>query len=244
MALVLCLAFLMCSCLDVDEEIRIRADGSAHARLHYDFPSAAAAPHGGPDGLVRMLRKSIDQWPQISINELSTHQHRGRTSLRFDLEILDLAGLLEAWNAVPADTDPFAELPSAAREVLGSIRFRQEGRRLEIEREIKLAQSFPGSRLLPASHSRGRFFRHRLHLPVPADETNANHRENAGRTLVWEIPLHDALRGPVRMRATLTAPVPWLSYGLVAFVVLLMIIILIRLFMARRTLRPAMAADP
>lgn len=48
-----------------------------------------------------------------------------------------------------------------------------------------------------------------MHLPSVPMESNATRVENAGRTLVWDIPLSQALKSPVVTRFKMQIPIPW-----------------------------------
>ena len=59
-----------------------------------------------------------------------------------------------------------------------------------------------------------------IHLPLAAMESNATRTEDEGRTLVWDFPLAQAVKGPVNTQFKANFPLPtWLlaSAGTVTF---------------------------
>lgn len=192
---------LLSSCIDGHEEYWLQADGSGRVEIHHAIPAAAAKLHGGESTIRAMIDDFLRGTPGIrdASQEVSTSD--GRTHIRircaFD-SALDLAKL--------ADGPSSARMPAAARQLLGRIETSLHGRTIHFRREISPA--LPAA-LLPAAALDGHRLRYILHLPAVARDSNATRRENAGKTLVWEIPLAQAAAAPVVTRFTMDVPLPW-----------------------------------
>ena len=112
------------------------------------------------------------------------------------------------------------KLPSSATGLTGSTLVAVSGRTVDFSRTINAGDALPGSPFMPASQFDGHRLTYIMHLPLAAMESNATRTENEGRTLVWDFPLAQAIKGPVATRFKAKVPVPvWLlaSAGTVTF---------------------------
>ena len=202
LAAVLCC--LLVSCIDVREEYWLEADGSGRAEISHSVPAATARLHGGESAIRAMLDDFLRTAPGIRDTHSEVVSDGERIHIRIRCSFanaFDLAQLTEA--------RAFSELPAAARHLLGSTAVVLRGRTVSYRREITVASALPGAALLPESTLAGHQLQYILHLPVAAKESNATHRENSGKTLVWDIPLKQAIARPLVTRFVMDAPLPW-----------------------------------
>lgn len=202
--LVLAVAGLLSSCIDGREEYWLQADGSGRAEITYQLPAAVAAGHGGEPGLRKLIAGFLKNTPEITTStvDVATLENRVRVTLHASF---DSAFALKDL----ASGDSRDGLPAAASHLVGEVTANLSGRTLDFTRTIRAAKALPGAAFLPASRFDGHRLLYIMHLPAAAMETNATHVEDAGRTLIWDIPLARALREPVITRFMMEAPIPW-----------------------------------
>ncbi len=214
--LVLAIAGLLSSCIDGHEAYWLQADGSGRAEITYQLPAAAAVAHGGEPGLRKLIGGFLKDTPEITTStvDVTTSENRLQVSIHatFDsaLAFKDLA----SENSVDS-------LPSSASHLVGDVSVKLRGRTLDFSRTIRAGYALPGSAFLPASRFDGHRMLYIMHLPSTALESNATRVENSGHTLVWDIPLAQALKEPLTTRFKMEAPIPWRLVSAIAVPILL-----------------------
>ena len=201
-------AVLLVSCIDGREEIWINADGSGRADITYDLPSAAAGFQGDEDGVRKMLGDFLANTPALRNPTFEVSTHNGRLKIHvqasFDsaLELKDLS-----------KSSSMDKLPSSAAGLTGYTAVNVNGLTVDFSRTIDAGSALPGSFFMPASQFEGRGLSYIIHLPAPAIESDATRTEDEGRTLIWDFPLTQAIKGPVTTRFKAKVPVPVWIYG-------------------------------
>lgn len=219
-------AFLLSSCIDSREEYWLQADGSGRAELTYHLPAAAAAVHGGESGIRQMVADFLAQTPELTAAtcEVATEETRLRVHISTAFEsAMDIAS-----------GDSLNTLPAAASALTGEITAKFQGRTLDFSRSIAASKALPGAAFLPASQLEGRRMIYIMHLPAAATASNATRTENAGRTLVWDIPLAQAVKAPFTTRFRMDVPIPWGIVSTIATPVLLAACVLVLRFRKSR----------
>lgn len=194
---------LVASCIDGREEVWIHADGSGRAEVLYSLPAAAASFQGGETGVQRLIEGFLRDAPAIHSArcEVTTADDRLHIRVRaaFD-SALDLQQI--------STSGSLSKLPAPATGLAGDVRVLRQGLGVDFSRTITAGEALPGFRFLPESRVAGHRLTYLIHLPAAASESNATRTEDDGRTLIWEIPLATALRGPVVTRFKAPVPVP------------------------------------
>ncbi len=231
--LVLILAtLLVSSCLDSREEIWLNADASGAARITVSLPSVAARLHGGEKGVRKTIETYLQASPAFSSYALDVKTEDDRltvdVTLTFD-NALDLSDL----GSSPAAAD----LPSAGTGLLGDTDVEFSGLSVDFRRRTDLSRSLPGASFVPASRLAGHTITTIVHLPLPAATHDATSTSDGGRTLVWETPLAVAFNGPVSNSFTMPLPIPWLTLGMVALFLLILVVAAIYYFRGREKKR-------
>lgn len=222
-------ALLLSSCIDSREEYWLQADGSGRAELTYHLPAAAAAVHGGESGIRQMVADFLAQTPELTAAtcEVATEETRLRvhisTAFESALAIKEIAS-----------GDSLNTLPAAASALTGEITAKFQGRTLDFRRSIAASKALPGAAFLPASQLEGHRMTYIMHLPAAATASNATRTENAGRTLVWDIPLAQAVKAPFTTRFRMDVPIPWGIVSTIATPVLLAACVLVLRFRKSR----------
>lgn len=197
-------ALASASCFDSREEFWLEADGSGRAEIRISAPAAVLAMKGGEQGVARMIDEFVRSAPEIrdSSHQIRTEGDRAVIDLRITFDsALDLVDLAQG---------PSVEsLPDAARHLAGDVEVQFNGRTLELERSASPGKALPGAAFLPDKALDGHHLVSIVHLPAPGFDHNASRVENGGRTLVWDVPLADAVRKPVVSRFKMKVPLPW-----------------------------------
>lgn len=208
-------ACLLVSCIDGREEIWLNADGSGRADISYSLPAAAAKFQGGENGVRKMLGDFLGKTPAIKNPSYEVTTNEGRLTIHvqgsFDsaLELKDIS-----------KGESMEKLPSSATGLTGSTVVSLNGRTVDFSRTIDAGSALPGSSFMPASQFEGHRLSYIIHLPLAAMESNATRTEDEGRTLVWDFPLAQAIKGPVATTFKAKVPIPvWVlaSAGSVTF---------------------------
>ena len=206
-ALLLCpllLCLFVSSCIDGKEEIWLNADGSGKAEFTYEIPASAAAFKGGAKGVDELIAGLLEGHPRATH---STVKDGDRLKIFVHLpfnspqELQDLAG-----------SEKSGSMPESFKSLAGTVDFKQSGRTIDISRTINPGRALPGARFYPESQLKGRQLNYIVHLPIPASGSNATRTEDSNRTLIWEVPLSKALRGPITTEFQAVIPIPpsWL----------------------------------
>ncbi len=212
-------SLLLVSCIDGSEEYWINADGSGRAEITYVLPAAAARFQGGAAGVEKMLADFLATTPAITTSSHRVTENNGNLTLHitatFD-SVLELRNLSNGRS--------IKDLPSSASGLTGDIDVDLIGRQVHASRVISINKALPGASILPASRFAGHQLSYIVHLPVAATVTNATRVEDDGRTLIWDLPLAEAVRAPVTLRFQAPVPLPmaWLVGAIAVMVVLVL----------------------
>jgi len=201
---VLCVAALLTSCIDGREEYWLRADGGGHAELTYQLPEAVATAYGGTGAIRDKIAAFLEQSPGISASRCNVATGNGRVRIQIKFAFKSAMDLTELMTG-----ESMKDLPSAASRLAGDASAAIHGRTIRFSRRISVAEALPGSAFMPASQLEGHSLTYVMHLPTAPEESNATRTEDDGSTLVWELPLSDAVRQPVTTRFTMEVPLPW-----------------------------------
>ncbi len=221
---------LLVSCIDGSEEYWINTDGSGRAEITYVLPAAAARFQGGAKGVEKLLADFLATTPAITTSSHQVSENDGHLSVHVTATF---DSVLELRNVSKGQS--IKELPSSASGLTGAIDFELIGRKVHASRVLAVNKALPGASFLPASQFAGHRLSYIVHLPVAATVTNATLLENDRRTLIWDIPLAEAVRAPVTLRFEAPLPIPmrWLV-GTIALLVLLVMAICVFIRHRRR----------
>lgn len=197
-------ALFLGGCIDSREEVWIERDGSGRAELRVDLPTVATRLHGGAPGVRRSIESFLAGTPEIEPEFLDVATRGDRTEIRLAIRFASALAISNATSGREID-----KLPSAARSLAGTARARTRGWTLDFSRTISPGDAIPGAAWLPGSQLAGRSLQYIVHLPAAAKTSNATRVENGGRTLVWDVPLAEAVKDPLTTRFEMDLPVPW-----------------------------------
>lgn len=182
----------------------MEADGSGRAEITYHLPAAAAAVHGGESGLREMIDGFLKETPEFANSACEVVVEKKRVRMQIHIAFDSALDLRNISNRASIRT-----LPAAATHLAGEVTAALHGLNLEYTRKISASKALPGAAFLSAAQLDGHRMTYIMHLPSAPMESNATRVENAGRTLVWDIPLSQALKSPVVTRFKMQIPIPW-----------------------------------
>ena len=191
------------SCIDGREEVWLNANGGGRAELSYSLPAAAAKLHGGESAVRRLIKDFLESNPAISSSNIEVSTAGERLEIRVQAHFNALK--LKEWS----ERQPLGEISSPAKFMAGEIAVRTQGLTIDFSRTISPGKAIPGAAFIPRTQIRGRSLSYIIHLPKAATESNATRIEDAGRTLIWECPLAEAIQTPVKTRFKAPIPLPW-----------------------------------
>jgi hypothetical protein len=214
-------AITLVSCIDGREEIWLNANGSGRADVSYSIPAMAANFRGGEDGIRRLIAGFLKDNPAISTSSLDVFTVGDRLKIRVQGKFDSALELKELSQSAFS-----GELPSSARFMAGEVTVKTKGLTVDFARTISPGKALPGAAFLPKSQTKDRSLTYIIHLPEAATNSNATRIEDAGRTLIWEYPLAQAIQNPVTTRFEAPIPIPsWIHAASLATVSILLFLI-------------------
>ncbi|MES2995946.1 MAG: hypothetical protein V4733_03960 [Verrucomicrobiota bacterium] len=229
--LIVLIALGIGSCIDGHEEIWIGANGSGRAKFRYEFPASALGWYGGEAAIRRELDALITKNDDLEFLSYTLGRNDDRIILHIN------AGFDSPWDLTRFSTDwatTSDETKSAASPFAGENSLELRGRFIRVHRIMDWSKALPGAAFVPASRWQGHKLITKVHLPLPAAESNATRSENGGRTLIWETAVAEAIRQPIDIR--FTAPVPLRNF-LTPVLILVAAIVAVIFFVVYRTRR-------
>lgn len=208
--LAILIACLLTSCIDGREEYWFNATGGGHATLTYSLPVAAADLSGGETAIREKIAAYLKDNEAFTSSSYTVTQVDGRLVATVNVAFRSVKDLKKL-----AKRGKGGDAPSAARYFMGDIDLEVKGLLVDFTRKISPTRAIPGALFLPRKELEGHNLQYIVHLPIQPLESNATRTEDAGRTLIWDIPLSQALREPFITHFKARIPLPrWLLPGL------------------------------
>ena len=231
------IALVLVSCIEGDEEIFVNADGSGKVKLVYKVP-ALLLDEQASVALTESVNQNVGGDKNLRLITNRVDQSDGQKLIVIEIEADDVMKL----NLPEADTcnGDYTESQSInildkiniLDAIIGKVGVKLQGLQTHIQRDVNLMP------LLKERFGEGALsglgaaeFKYALHLPVPAQSTNAHEVENNGKTLKWTYRLSEMKEKPIQLLVTSRVPIPWWIYaagGAVILLIILMIFIVLR----------------
>ena len=196
---------LATSCIDGREEYWIDTHGAGRAEITYSLPSALARMHGSDADIQRLMEDFLKTTPAITTRSCQITTSDKTTTAHIHVTFDSAMDLMKISKGTA-----IRRLPSAMGHLMGEIQAKIHGRTLDLKRTVRSDKAVPGSFFMPRSTFEGHHLTYTVHLPASARQSNATREEDDGRTLIWEIPLVDALESPLVTHFTMDVPIPWI----------------------------------
>jgi hypothetical protein len=206
------------SCFDVREEIWIKPDGSGRAEVNYSVPSSALALAGGENGIQDEIQRIFDSEPELRLDEFVATSSGGDTNIRIKASTDSMLSLIDM-----QDNEVLKNLPEAASGFAGEFDVKLDGLAISFDRRINLQKTLGIASLVISGEQRQkRKLTYIIHLPNKPESHNAPSTADAGRTLIWNYTLGDALSSPISTSFIVKIPIPWWAYAGVALLLALL----------------------
>jgi len=209
-------ACLLTSCIDGREEYWFNATGGGHATLTYSLPASAAELSGGETAIREKIAAYLKNNEAFTSSSYTVKRVDSRLVATVNVEFRSVKDLKKLANRAKE-----GDAPSSARHFMGDINLEVKGLLVDFTRKISPAKAIPGALFLPRKELESHRLLYIAHLPIQPLESNATRTEDAGRTLIWDVPLSQALREPFITHFKARIPLPrWLLPGLGGLVLL------------------------
>jgi len=227
---------LLVSCIDGEEEIWLKRDGSGRLEATYKMPGAIMKRFGSAPDLQQKLEDAIAKEPSIRVTHIGHHMEDGRVVFEFGAKFDDIR-ILAAFPKKHL-RDPSTPGTASSEEALfGTMDLQVKGLTLIFEREIDLTPVLPDSARQNPGMLGESVFRYTVHVPTKANRHNATSTADMGRTLLWEFPLRKYTNAPMSLIMKAPLPMPWwvwLTGSLIGVIFLLLLIWAAKYTMAKR----------
>lgn len=220
------------ACLDVREEVWLDDSGGARIEATYDLPTNATLTFGGPDKLQDTILTTLRSCKELENLSCKVSSLDQRTRIRISMETRDVRTLRDLVSPELLD-----DLPPAVRKLAGGLEVKHDGLTLDIQRTIALGSAIPALKLIPQAKLTDHKLVYIIHLAEPAIESNATDTWNDRRSLLWEIPLADAIKQDHVTRLLIPAPIPWITVCLASggLLIIIGVVWAIRRHLRRKT---------
>ncbi|MEC9055482.1 MAG: hypothetical protein VX633_09260, partial [Verrucomicrobiota bacterium] len=199
-------------CIEGEEEIWLKPDGSGRIEATYKMPTAVAQKIGKPDELVRTLKEAAARDPHVDLTSVEHQTKRGGITLKFSGTFDDLRKLASFPQRQLRDPEK-PDKRVRAEVLFGETKLETSWRRISYDRNVDISwllKSSPAAKpilKIPALLGNS-FFRYTLNLPVPAGESNATSRSESEHKLEWSFLLKNHVEEPMHLTAAGDLPLP------------------------------------
>lgn len=210
-------ALIFTSCVEGEEEIWIKLDGSGNLVVHYEIPSVALTQLGDPADFERALKLIDEGEDGIQITDLTFTKKGSRGTLHLEATFKNALELLSITNR---NKDLFIKVtgcdPEKIDGIAGSINFELKGLTPTFERIVSPSEIFP-----PIVSKRPKMlgsstFKYIIHLPAEVIETNAHKVTDDRKTVSWTFRLSEHFETPMEMSFATQLPIPWWGWAILA----------------------------
>ena len=209
---------LLNSCIDGEEEVWIRGDGSARIKAVYHVPGVLFSAEDAT-ALVKSIHDEMQKEESIKVITNRVERKEGYRVITIELETDDMMGLDEALSKnKPGEGSQKSD--KMLNAILGEMHVVQDGLRVRFQRRVDLAPLLDGKSPTMLGDSE---FRYIIHLPKAAESNNAHVVEDGGRTLRWIYKLGETKQKPIVLEMVAPIPLPWWVYGAGGLVVVLLV---------------------
>ena len=206
------------ACIQGEEDIWIEANGSARVKAVYRVP-ALLLSESEAEEFRQTVEEEVGANKNLRLVTNTVDTEQGKRVIRLGIETDDITQL-EHMLTEHGPSEVRTKADKILHAILGSIEIETQGLGAAVRREVDLKpllDEYVGDRA-PLLLSDAEF-RYAVHLPRPAEESNAHGTGNEGRTLKWSYRLAELKGAPIVMTLKGSVPVPWWVYTVAVVVV-------------------------
>ncbi|MCW1886245.1 hypothetical protein OKA04_16020 [Luteolibacter flavescens] len=195
---------MLAACFDVREEVWVEPDGRGRAELRYTVPESALMLGGGAAGLEEKIRTLIARQPSLKLDAVSVTAKDDRAVVAVDVSTDSVLSLRKLKKS-----DDLKSMPESTADIAGHFDVHVRGLDVDFSRSIHVGEALGlASLVIGGTERKDRRLTYIIHLPKPAKEHNATRTDNAGKTLVWDYTLGEALKQPFTTHFRAAIPLP------------------------------------
>lgn len=209
---------LLVSCIDGEEEVFLRSDGSGRMKVQYRVPGMIFSDADAKE-LIAIIDEEVGKKDNLVLVENRVDREHGQKVIRIEVEaasVIELEDMLDD-HEDDGDAPPKrSKTDKILHALLGDMQVEISGLTANVKRDVDLQPLLNeylgrrGGSLLGESE-----FRYSVHLPKAVTESNAHQVLNDGKTLKWTYKLRECKQKPIVMDMQAPIPVPWWGYALV-----------------------------
>jgi hypothetical protein len=204
------------SCIEGDEEITIREDGSAHLKMRYQVPGMIFSAKDSKE-LVGIIDRELGKKDHLKLLVNRVESRDGQRIVQIELETdpeFDLDGGLFKKEKSSGAVEEDGKSDKLLRALVGDLEAKVDGLSVGVVRKVNLdplLQEYMGKN--SGSMLGDSQFRYTVHLPEAAEQSNAHEVSDGGKTLKWVYWLRESKQKPIMMSVVAPIPLPWWIYG-------------------------------
>ncbi len=212
---------LLNSCIDGEEEVFIKADGSARVKAVYRVPGIIFSAEDAEE-LRTNITEEVEKEKHLKLLTNTVEKENGTRVITIELETDNMMELEGALAAHTLGVKP-SKADKMLHAIMGNITVNLKGFSADFTREVDLAPLLEGQLGKSGAAMLGESeFRYTVHLSSAVDESNAHSVEDGGRTLKWRYRLSECGQKPIVLHMVAPIPLPWWVYALVIVAALLL----------------------
>jgi len=222
---------LLSGCIDGQEEVFIKEDGSASVKAVYRIPGVFFSA-GDAEELRADIAREVGMGEHLMLVTNQVHKEEGNRVITLVVETANLKALegLLSEHTLPKQA---SKADKVLHAIVGRISVDVEGLRARFSRKIDvlpLLNEYMGEDSLAMLGDSE--FRYTIHLPKAIEHTNAHEVLNDGRTLKWVHHIGQAKGEPITMMMVASVPLP--SWVIVSAIILAAALLLVAIVLGRR----------
>jgi len=200
---------LLSSCIEGEEDIEIRKDGSAHLKMRYQVPGMIFSAKDGRE-LVEILDKELGNKEHLTLVTNRVDLERGQRIILIEIETdpeIELDGLFEEETS---GNDEDSKSNKMLHALIGDLEAKVDGLSVGVIRDVDLQpllDEYVGKN--SASMLGDSQFSYTVHLPKAVLDSNADEILDDGKTLKWHYKLSETKKRPIEMCLVAPIPLPW-----------------------------------
>jgi|FLMP01.1.fsa_nt_emb hypothetical protein len=205
---------LLTSCIDGEEEVYIKADGSAKVKAVYRVPGILFSAEDAEE-LKTNITEGIEKQKNLQLIANRVDKENGTRIITIEIETDDMMAL----EGVLADHTRGVNSSKADKmlhAIMGTITVNLDGLKAGLQRDVDLGPLLDANLGKNSASILGDSeFRYIVHLPAAAETSNAHTVEDNGRTLKWAFKLRECRDKPISLNMVASIPLPWWVYAMV-----------------------------
>ena len=204
---------MLSSCIDGEEEVFIKADGSARVKAVYRVPALLMTADDSEE-MRTNITEEVERHRNLKLLTNRVENVGGERIITIEIEMDDMMQVGGILSGHTSGVKP-SKADQMLHAIMGNISVALVGLKVDFSREVDLDPLLNGRGTSFLGDSE---FRYIVHLPEAAESSNAHVVEDGGRTLRWAFKLSECGEKPIVLSMVAPVPLPWWVYALAVVV--------------------------